>query len=79
MDRKELATYLDEALEGLKDFQIASVDALHEGLYQSGRPRMLLADEVGLGKTVVARGLIARLLQDRIAAGKRSPLKVTYI
>jgi hypothetical protein len=79
MDRKELATYLDEALEGLKDFQIASVDALHEGLYQSGRPRMLLADEVGLGKTVVARGLIARLLQDRIAAGKRRPLKVTYI
>ena len=79
MDRKELATYLDEALEGLKDFQIASVDALHEGLYQSGRPRMLLADEVGLGKTVVARGLIARLLQERLAAGKRKPLKVTYI
>ncbi|MGJ8641783.1 MAG: helicase-related protein [Luteolibacter sp.] len=79
MDRNELATYLEESLKGLKDFQMASVEALHEGLYQNGRPRMLLADEVGLGKTVVARGLIARLLQERMAAGKRKPLKVTYI
>jgi len=79
MDRKQLATYLDDALKGLKDFQSASVDALHEGLYQDNRPRMLLADEVGLGKTVVARGLIARLLKDRIAAGVRKPLKITYI
>ena len=79
MDRDALATYLSDSLKGLKDFQIASVDALHEGLYQHDRPRMLLADEVGLGKTVVARGLIARLLQDRMATGKRKPLKVTYI
>jgi hypothetical protein len=79
MTRRELADYLDEALKGLKDFQRASVDALHEGLYEKCRPRMLLADEVGLGKTVVARGLIARLLQDRIAAGKDEPLKITYI
>jgi hypothetical protein len=72
-------TYLKAAMDGLKDFQYASVSALYEGLYGQGRPRMLLADEVGLGKTVVARGLIARLIQDRIAAGKRKPLKVTYI
>jgi hypothetical protein len=79
MDRDKLASYLSDALKGLKDFQIASVDALHDGLYQQGRPRMLLADEVGLGKTVVARGLIARLLQERMAAGKHRPLKITYI
>jgi hypothetical protein len=81
MDRNELATYLDDALKGLKDFQHASVEALHEGFYQEMRPRMLLADEVGLGKTVVARGLIARLLQDRMASKKRAqpPLKITYI
>lgn len=79
MDRKELAAYLDDSLNGLKDFQMASVEALHNGLYQDGRPRMLLADEVGLGKTVVARGLIARLLQERMTAGKRKPLKITYI
>jgi len=79
MDRHELEAYLDEAIKGLKDFQTASVDAIYHGLYEEGRPRMLLADEVGLGKTVVARGLIARLVKERIAAGKRSPLKVTYI
>jgi hypothetical protein len=79
MDSKELASYLDDALKGLKDFQRASVDALHEGLYEDNRPRMLLADEVGLGKTVVARGLIARLIKKRIATGMRKPLKVTYI
>lgn len=79
MDRNELEAYLDEAIKGLKDFQTASVDAIYHGLYEEGRPRMLLADEVGLGKTVVARGMIARLVKERIAAGKRSPLKVTYI
>src|SRR5689334_21479321 len=36
--------------------------------------RMLLADEVGLGKTVVARGVIERLLK-----GRRTPLTVVYL
>jgi hypothetical protein len=40
---------------------------------------MLLADEVGLGKTIVARGLIARILKSRMEEGKRSPFRVTYI
>jgi hypothetical protein len=79
MDRNELEAYLDEAISGLKDFQAASVNAIYHGLYEENRPRMLLADEVGLGKTVVARGLIARLVKERIAAGKTKPLRVTYI
>lgn len=41
---------------------------------QSGSRRMLLADEVGLGKTVVARGVIEKLLERR-----RSPLTVIYL
>ena len=79
MDHSELATYVEDSLSGLKDFQRASVDTLHERLYQEGRPCMLLADEVGLGKTVVAKGLIARVLEERMEAGKRKPFKVTYI
>ena len=75
----EMAAHLEKALAGLKDFQNASVRALYAGLYQKGLPRMLLADEVGLGKTVVARGLIARLIKDRLEQGNRKPLKVTYI
>ena len=41
---------------------------------KSGSRRMLLADEVGLGKTVVARGVIEKLLERR-----RSPLTVIYL
>jgi hypothetical protein len=40
----------------------------------SGSRRMLLADEVGLGKTVVARGVIESLLERR-----RTPLTVIYL
>ncbi len=32
-----------------------------------------MADEVGLGKTIVAKGIIARKLKERLAAGTRTP------
>lgn len=79
MNREKLIERLDSATGGLKDFQAASVEALFDGLFVQARPRMLLADEVGLGKTVVAKGLIARLLRQRLMDGKRRPLRVTYI
>ena len=41
---------------------------------RSGSRRMLLADEVGLGKTVVARGVIEGLMK-----GRRTPLTVIYL
>ena len=40
---------------------------------------MLVADEVGLGKTIVAKGIIARKLKERMEEGRRTPLRVTYI
>lgn len=48
----------------LKDFQRASVDHVFRRLYTDADAvdRFLLADEVGLGKTHVARGVIARAL-----------------
>ena len=52
-------------LEGLKDFQRRTADHAFRQLYldkNSGR-RFLVADEVGLGKTMVARGIIARALE----------------
>lgn len=52
-----------KVLEGLKDFQRITVDYVFERLYGSGNiRRFLVADEVGLGKTMVARGLIARVI-----------------
>jgi hypothetical protein len=51
------------ALAGLKDFQRATVDYVFERFYgPDSTRRFLVADEVGLGKTLVARGVIARTI-----------------
>jgi hypothetical protein len=61
----ELAPLDPEAiLGGLKDFQRDTVEYVFRRLYLDEHPtrRFLVADEVGLGKTLVARGLIARAI-----------------
>ena len=67
------------SLDALKDFQRATVDVVYDNLFRNGQQRMLVADEVGLGKTIVAKGVIARRIKDKIEAGDNTPLKVTYI
>lgn len=60
----------ERALSGLKDFQRKTVDYVFDQLYGTGKTtRFLVADEVGLGKTLVARGVIAKAvehLQDQV-------------
>jgi hypothetical protein len=55
----------DATLRRLKDFQRRTVDYVFRRLYLDADParRFLVADEVGLGKTLVARGVIARALE----------------
>lgn len=55
---------LEAVLGGLKDFQRNTVEYVFRRLYLDEDPahRFLVADEVGLGKTLVARGLIARTI-----------------
>ncbi|MGC4000507.1 MAG: helicase-related protein [Anaeromyxobacter sp.] len=55
---------LARVMAGLKDFQRRSVEYIVERLYDAPDrvDRFLLADEVGLGKTKVARGVIAHAL-----------------
>ncbi len=55
----------EPVLAGLKDFQRRTVERVFGRLYLDNSPsqRFLVADEVGLGKTMVARGIIARTLQ----------------
>ena len=52
------------ALAGLKDFQRKTVEYVFKRLYgNESTSRFLIADEVGLGKTLVARGIIAKTLE----------------
>lgn len=56
--------HAEPVLARLKDFQRRTVDYVFDHLFvKEGRRRFLVADEVGLGKTLVARGLIARALE----------------
>lgn len=70
---------LRAALGGLKDFQRRTVDHVFERMYLDANParRMLISDEVGLGKTLVARGVIARAIEH--LWGKVKRLDVVYI
>jgi hypothetical protein len=54
----------DRILSKLRPFQRASVDYVMRR-YGEGAKRFLVADEVGLGKTRVAQGVLACLLRDR--------------
>ena len=59
-----------------KPFQIAAIEAALAALTEKDRsPRFLIADEVGLGKTVVAQQIIERLSEKN----RRAPFVVYYI
>ncbi len=55
----------EPVLAGLRDFQRRTVDYVFDRLYGDAEPtrRFLVADEVGLGKTLVARGVVARAVE----------------
>ena len=55
---------VDAVMSELKDFQCETVERVFARLYTDAEPtrRFLLADEVGLGKTVVCKGLIAKAI-----------------
>ena len=58
----------------IKPFQMATASAVMQGLHRpDGEGRFLVADEVGLGKTVVAQGVIAEML------ARHGKLTVFYI
>lgn len=64
-------------LSELKDFQRATTERCFD-LFCSGQKRVLVADEVGLGKTLVARGVIAKLANYHQKTGD-DLFKVLYI
>ena len=77
---KDVISKLYQTLAGLKDFQRATVEQIIENFANPVHShRVLVADEVGLGKTIVAKGVIAQLLIDAIHNKNTRPLRVTYI
>jgi hypothetical protein len=59
VDRFDAAPVMAE----LKRFQRRTVDHVFDAFYQNGQKNFLVADETGLGKSIVARGLIARAIE----------------
>lgn len=64
MKQTEQKPDTERVLKSLKDFQRRTVDYVFRRLYldEDHARRFLVADEVGLGKTLVARGLIAKAI-----------------
>ena len=67
-----------DALTALKGFQLDTVDYVVKQLYDEGQRRFLVADEVGLGKTLVARGIVANAIERLEDRGVRR-IDIVYI
>lgn len=67
----------ERVMEGLKDFQKATVERI-DYLFRQGQRRVLVSDEVGLGKTLIASGTVAKTAKLRREKGDRL-FKVVYI
>jgi len=68
------------ALAGLKDFQRQTVDYVFERMYgPQPTSRFLVADEVGLGKTLVARGIIAKTVEHLQALRPGKRIDILYV
>lgn len=67
----------NRVMRGLKDFQKATVNHI-DYLYRHKQQRVLVSDEVGLGKTLIAKGVVAKMAKLRKEEGD-DLFKVVYI
>lgn len=79
-DRGPLPAHeLAAATAELKDFQRATVRAVVEALYTKRTPRFLVADEVGLGKTKIARAVVAETIRRLWSRKDVDRIDIVYI
>ena len=73
-------TYAESVLGGLKEFQRRTAEYAFDRLYRAedSTQRFLIADEVGLGKTLVAAGVIAQAI-DHLRSLNTKRIDVIYI
>ncbi len=69
----------ERVLRQLKDFQRRTVDYVFGRMYLDSQPakRFLVADEVGLGKTLVAKGIVAKTIEH--LRGRERRIDVVYV
>lgn len=69
----------EAVLSGLKDFQRRTVEYVFRRLYtdDDAMKRFLIADEVGLGKTMIARGVVAKAVE--YLWDKRDRIDIIYV
>lgn len=74
---------VEAVLAGLKGFQRATVDHVVDRFYgagaENGSGRFLVADETGLGKSIVARGVIARAIEQLQTDDDVDRIDVVYV
>ena len=72
---KQIEEIVLDVDQKLKAFQKHSMEYVITQLYKKGRNKVLIADEVGLGKTIIAQGVIAKAAELK----KKKPFHVVYI
>jgi hypothetical protein len=72
---------VEQILGELKGFQRDAVDHVMDRLYETERPgrRFLIADETGLGKSVIARGIIARAIERLESDSSVDRIDIVYV
>lgn len=78
MNLGDLQSIKEKTMAQLKDFQCATVERIDE-LFRHGQNRVLVADEVGLGKTLIARGAIAKTAIIQYEKNDDDIFKIVYI
>jgi hypothetical protein len=68
-------------LASLKPFQKRTVEFVYRRMYEDSSPAMkfLIADEVGLGKTLVAKGIIVKAIEKMQRDGKIGRIDIVYV
>lgn len=70
---------VESILSTLKDFQRNTVEYVFDRMYREhGADRFLIADEVGLGKTLVAKGIVAKIV-DVLSQDPSHRIDIVYL
>ena len=80
MNQEANPGFATKVLGGLKEFQRLTAEHAFKRLYAAGGSRkFLVADEAGLGKTLVATGVVAKVIDHLRSRGQPPRVDVIYI